>query len=107
MAIHVLITGGAGFIGSLLADALLARGHRVRALDSLSPQSLDEAGINRRDPAQHPGKAGILTVHGSRRGLDQIGVYPPSRVDLEIPVRNIVGLVQSFTASIIPSLRAT
>ena len=38
MANHVLITGGAGFIGSHLADALLARGHRVRALDSLSPQ---------------------------------------------------------------------
>src|SRR6185436_19454064 len=35
---HVLITGGAGFIGSHLADALLARGHTVRALDNLSPQ---------------------------------------------------------------------
>jgi dTDP-L-rhamnose 4-epimerase len=34
----VLITGGAGFIGSHLADALLARGERVRALDSLIPQ---------------------------------------------------------------------
>jgi len=34
----VLITGGAGFIGSHLADELLARGHRVRALDSLLPQ---------------------------------------------------------------------
>jgi dTDP-L-rhamnose 4-epimerase len=35
---NVLITGGAGFIGSHLADALLARGHRVRALDNLDPQ---------------------------------------------------------------------
>jgi dTDP-L-rhamnose 4-epimerase len=34
----VLITGGAGFIGSHLADELLRRGYRVRALDSLSPQ---------------------------------------------------------------------
>jgi dTDP-L-rhamnose 4-epimerase len=35
---QILITGGAGFIGSHLADELLSRGHRVRALDVLVPQ---------------------------------------------------------------------
>jgi dTDP-L-rhamnose 4-epimerase len=35
---RVLITGGAGFIGSHFADRLLAEGHEVRALDNLDPQ---------------------------------------------------------------------
>jgi dTDP-L-rhamnose 4-epimerase len=38
MAELVLITGGAGFIGSYVADALLAAGYRVRALDNLTAQ---------------------------------------------------------------------
>jgi dTDP-L-rhamnose 4-epimerase len=35
---NVLITGGAGFIGSHLADELLRRGDTVRVLDNLAPQ---------------------------------------------------------------------
>ncbi|MDT7953321.1 MAG: NAD-dependent epimerase/dehydratase family protein [Acetobacteraceae bacterium] len=36
-----VITGGAGFIGSHLADALLRAGHRVRILDNFSTGHLD------------------------------------------------------------------
>jgi nucleoside-diphosphate-sugar epimerase len=32
----ILVTGGAGFIGSSIADALIAEGHEVRILDDLS-----------------------------------------------------------------------
>jgi dTDP-L-rhamnose 4-epimerase len=38
MAKSILITGGAGFIGSHVADELLVHGHRVRVLDKLLPQ---------------------------------------------------------------------
>ena len=40
----VLITGGAGFIGSHLADELIEKGYDVRALDNLSPQVHGVAG---------------------------------------------------------------
>ena len=50
-----LVTGGAGFIGSHLVDALIARGRKVRVVDSF-------ASGHRRNLAQHAGNAALEIV---------------------------------------------
>jgi dTDP-L-rhamnose 4-epimerase len=53
----ILVTGGAGFIGSHVAKELLARGYAVRALDSLVPQV---HGAERRRPAYLSGDVELV-----------------------------------------------
>jgi UDP-glucose 4-epimerase len=50
---RILITGGAGFIGSHLSDALLAAGHQVFVLDDLSTGSIDNIAHLKGRPGFH------------------------------------------------------
>jgi UDP-glucose 4-epimerase len=50
---RVLITGGAGFIGSHLSDALLERGDEVFVLDDLSTGSIDNIAHLKNHPKVH------------------------------------------------------
>ncbi|MCK1598474.1 NAD-dependent epimerase/dehydratase family protein [Bradyrhizobium sp. 164] len=74
---RVLITGGAGFIGSHVADSLLAAGYEVRLLDNLSPQV---HGGNRQRPSYLAADAELIigdvtdadAVERALRGTDMV-----------------------------------
>src|SRR5947209_20540923 len=53
MPVRSLITGGAGFIGSHLAELLLARGEEVYALDNLSTGSIANIDALKSRPGFH------------------------------------------------------
>ena len=50
---HSLITGGAGFIGSHLAEQLLAAGHTVTVIDDLSTGAIENLDACRSNPKFH------------------------------------------------------
>jgi UDP-glucuronate 4-epimerase len=65
-----LVTGGAGFIGSHTAEALLDRGHRVVALDNLDPYYDPE--LKRRNLAQALASDRFRFVEGDIRDADLV-----------------------------------
>jgi dTDP-L-rhamnose 4-epimerase len=71
---RVLVTGGAGFIGSHLAAALVARGHRVRILDVLDPQVHGTGSTRPAAEGAEMIRADVLDAEALTRALDGIEV---------------------------------
>src|SRR5437588_11858921 len=72
----VLVTGGAGFIGSHVADLVLESGYHVRSLDKYSPQILPARARPRYVPADAELLIGDIrdktTVERALRGIDAV-----------------------------------
>jgi len=72
---RVLVTGGAGFIGSHLVDALLARGDEVWALDDLSTGNLRNLSSALSNPSCHFVEGSVMdapTVDGLVAQVDEV-----------------------------------
>jgi len=90
--VHVLITGGAGFIGSAVAAACRAAGHEVRVLDALLPA------VHPRYEGRPPGTEDVdlvigdvrdqATVDRSLRGVDAV-CHQAAMVGLGVDVQDM------------------
>lgn len=73
---HILVTGGAGFIGSHTVDALIAEGHRVRILDNLDvqvhPTGQVPLWLNPQAEFVHADVRDRAAVEAALEGIDQV-----------------------------------
>ena len=100
----ICVTGGAGFIGSHVADALLERGHRVIIVDDLStgrrelaPEGAELHVVDIRSPeaAELIGDLGVeILVHHAAQIDVRRSVEDP-RADADVNVCGSVGLVEA------------
>ncbi|MGI6380007.1 MAG: UDP-glucuronic acid decarboxylase family protein [Anaerolineae bacterium] len=99
---RILITGGAGFIGSHLCDELLKRGHQVLAMDNLITGSL----ANVAHLADHPGFSFVehdvttpIHVDGPVDAIYHLASLPSPVDYLEMPIKTLkVGALGTYNA---------
>jgi UDP-glucose 4-epimerase len=101
---RVLVTGGAGFIGSHLADALVARGDDVHVLDNLVTGSRDfvPAGAT-----LHEGDVRTDTAEAFERARPELCFHLAAQADVGTSVRepdfdadvNVVGTIRVLEAA--------
>ena len=90
MAKTVLITGGAGFIGSYLAELLFSQGYKVRIVDNLSAQI---HGVNAELPPYLAGKVDFLQGDIVSKGDVEQAV---SAIDIVVHLAAETGVGQSM-----------
>jgi UDP-glucose 4-epimerase len=109
---RVLVTGGAGFIGSHVADALLVRGHDVTVLDDLSggfPENVPSAArFIRGSVADHALVDRVFAEHGFEY-VFHLAAYAAEGLSHFIKrfnyVNNVVGSVNLINAAVNTGVR--
>ncbi len=101
---HYLVTGGAGFIGSNLVEALLRDGHRVRIIDNLS------TGKRERIPAEaefiQADFTDLASIRPAFEGIDgvfHVGALPRIPLSIDQPIEttqaNVMGTLNVLVAA--------
>lgn len=70
---RILVTGGAGFIGSHLIDRLVASGHDIVVLDNLDPQVHGEDATSPRNIKHHLKSGTLEFIKGDIRSPEDVG----------------------------------
>ena len=90
---RVLVTGGAGFIGAAVVDALLAAGHEVRVLDALLPEVHRGGWPEHLDPRAERVEADVrATPDAALDGVDAV-CHQAAMVGLGVDLQDLPGYV--------------
>ena len=110
---HILITGGAGFIGSHLVDWLIAQGHQVRVLDNFSTGRRPTLGSIGASATFIEGDVrDFATVRSATRGVDyvfhlaaMVSVHQSIEQPLEAQAINATGSLHVLEAARLEGVR--
>ena len=109
---RVIVTGGAGFIGSHLTDALLARGDEVLVVDDLSRGQiarLDSAAIMHKVSITDPGALAAVVESYRPELICHLAAQIDVRASVDYPADdaqvNVVGTVNVLVAARIGGAR--
>jgi dTDP-L-rhamnose 4-epimerase len=91
---RILVTGGAGFIGSHIVDALLARGHEVRVLDSLAAHERCPEYLRPAAEFRHADVTDADAVRSAIEGIDAV-CHQAAMVGLGVDIGDIADYVGS------------
>ncbi len=91
----VLVTGGAGFIGSHTVDRLIARDHEVTVLDNLDPQVHGDGGKTPANLQAHLSSKSLRFIHGDVRDRDTVAAALVG-IDAVVHLAAAVGVGQSM-----------